>query len=62
MTIHREARNKAIKRKYVELRSQKVKPSDAREQIAAEYFLSESTVKQILFDRKYFSGKYSDKV
>lgn len=54
-------RTKAIKRRYFALTdidaSPRLTPQDARALIGEEFYLSESTVRQILFDKKYSTRK-----
>lgn len=54
MTALKHERSKKIKLEYVQLTAtEKKKPAEAKEIIARRYYLEESTVHQILFDRKY---------
>ncbi len=62
MTVLRINRNRAIRKKYIDLRARKVSPEAAREMLAKEFFLAEPTIKQILFDQKYYTGKRHVKV
>ncbi len=62
MTDLRINRNRTIRKKYIELRARKISPETARDMLAKEFFLAEPTIKQILFDQKYYTGKRHAKV